>query len=653
LSFYGSHECSLIDQNLMISPKILSSKSLLEKTIDDYYCHVGKPGFDLFVSNLISETQKQMKSKSVDIQAQGIFQILFLNNMGFRFEWSQFHILEMMAQDDFSIKRLCYCAASVIWSSNSDVVYMASNLIHRDFYSVQKNVSSIVLSSIGGYMNESLARIISSDIVSLMTSSIPYVRQKAISMFYTICIKNPDSLSLGFKILKGRLDDVNESVINVSLTVFYQFSIMYPEYLIALIPKFFSMLQDSKNKWAHLRLISILRNLCATETRLAKKLVGVFSSILETPSSLFVLFECIKSIVEIPVYNQTLLLYCSERLLQFIDDTIPTIRDLSIEYFLKLIRLDKNLFITHKKIVKKSIKSNNPNIAILAIQTVMELTTNNNIDRVIKLLMISFNSILEVPIKQAILKKVIDICSNNDYQNVTDFEWYINVLAKFAESGHPLFNPLILNEFSILSESIPSLREHLSNTLCLLLIHKNNRGNQDFLISIINIIATYSTDISVVHRILDPSILFCSKRVQLYCLQSSFFIILRNNYSGLNFQIFDAFRTSQHNEVTLFSEFLKLTLIDSFSFNSDSLANRIIARIDNPIVTEISVPLEIIEPIPLFMDSDESPDPVPIVSSINEPEKHQITKKHRKQKKIDKSSVIIKVNKRSLLTLDK
>lgn len=36
--------------------------------------------------------------------------------------------------------------------------------------------------------------------------------------------------------------------------------------------------------------------------------------------------------------------------------------------------------------------------------------------------------------KEAMIEKIINICSKNSYQYITDFEWYINVLMELAHT---------------------------------------------------------------------------------------------------------------------------------------------------------------------------------------------------------------------------
>ena len=128
-------------------------------------------------------------------------------------------ILEVMSSTNYSLKRVCYTAAGFLWGLNSEVILMATNRIHKDLTTVQPLLTSAVLGGISQWLTAPLAQHIASDLISLISSARPDVRQKAICVFYQISLRYPDALKAGFHALKLRLDDADTSVLFATLNV--------------------------------------------------------------------------------------------------------------------------------------------------------------------------------------------------------------------------------------------------------------------------------------------------------------------------------------------------------------------------------------------------------------------------------------------------
>ena len=264
------------------------AKNLFTSNLQDLirgYLNARSHGNEMeYINNAISKLQEEVGHNSNEQNVVVVQKLIFLNLMGFDTSWGNFTVLEVMTLEDYSAKRVAYTAAAQMWNNSTDAVLMATNRIQRDLTSVNTLLTSTVLTSIAAFLTPALAAAISQDVISLMTSSKPYIRQKAIMLFYHVCLQYPDALKPGFVTLRQKLEDDDYSVMFSALSVIAELCAHNPQNFVPLIPKLHKMLEGSPTNWVALRIVAILRMLCSVEPMLPKKLITPFTTLLETTS---------------------------------------------------------------------------------------------------------------------------------------------------------------------------------------------------------------------------------------------------------------------------------------------------------------------------------------------------------------------------------
>ena len=124
--------------------------------------------------------------------------------------WASFNVVEVMSQQRFTSKRIGYLAAAQSFHEGTEVVMLATNLLKKDFTSNNQYEAGLAVNSLSNICTPDLARDLATDIVSLMSSSKPYIRKKAVLVMYKIFLKFPDSLRPSFPKLKEKLDDPDQ-----------------------------------------------------------------------------------------------------------------------------------------------------------------------------------------------------------------------------------------------------------------------------------------------------------------------------------------------------------------------------------------------------------------------------------------------------------
>ncbi|OHT09747.1 Adaptin N terminal region family protein [Tritrichomonas foetus] len=551
---------------------------------------------------------------------------------------------------------------------------MATNRIQRDLTSVNTLLTSCVLTSLPPYLTSALASGIAHDVISLMTSTKPYIRQKAIMTFYHICLQYPDALKPGFQTLRAKLDDDDQSVVFAALTVISELCAHNPANFVPLIPTLHKMLTNSTSNWVTLRLISILKMLCQSEPRLPKKLITPFTSILDTTASITLLFECVRSIIEIPITNTVLLTYASQRMQTFLEHQDVNLRFLCLTLFIKLMQIQPKLVSQHKELITQCLDSNDEVTRMMALDLLAALANAKTIDGIVAKMFSHFKESKNQTFKNQIVTRIIEICSKADYALVSDFEWYINVLMEFIDEGGLPSYDLIADQFLDLALRVPVTRPLLVQEMAKIFLDQRYKGEAKLLLAASHIIGDYSEDSQQITKVVQPLIIQMNERVQTSCVSTAFKLYLKCQTQEEREQVeqlfdskLDFLSTSQYAEVqdiaSLTSNIVKILKEDESGQEAfEELSERLMPSDDTEEPEEILPPDELNEPVELFAQKNEDITGIDGVDHETENILEGITKgksgrkkvkvNHPKQKQQNERVVILKTHSKILPTTD-
>merc|ERR1712029_987144 len=102
-----------------------------------------------------------------------------------------------MSSTKFTEKRIGYLAASQSFQ-DTEVLMLATNMIRKDLSSTSLYEAGLTLSSLSCFLSPDLARDLSNDIMSLLTSTKPYLRKKGVLLLYKVFLRYPEALRPAF-----------------------------------------------------------------------------------------------------------------------------------------------------------------------------------------------------------------------------------------------------------------------------------------------------------------------------------------------------------------------------------------------------------------------------------------------------------------------
>lgn len=503
----------------------MSLERTLYDVVRDYQASNYEGNGAQYINVLKEKIQGELRYVKIDTRTNIVQQLIFIDVSGFDCTWANYTILEVMTSTDYSAKRIAYLAASQIWN-NEDVILMATNRIQHDLTSGNSLVAQSVLSSIPSYLTESLSQHIHQDIISLMTSSNSTVKKLAIIAFYHVCLRFPMALKTGFQTLRAKLDDDDENVVITTLSILSELCAYNPSNFTVLIPRLHKFLTESVNNYVLLRVVFMLRLLCGVEPRLPKKLVNPFSNLIETSSSKTVVFEVIKTVVDVPIPNTVLLTTAAQRIHDFLQIPDPNIQFMGISAMMRMMKIQPKLVSSHKDMVNQCLESEDPEIQIMCFDLLASIANAKTVDGIVAKMYDHFKKSTSVIFRDKVLSRVIDICSDNDYALVSDFEWYIQVLLDFLSEGKITVHRLIAEQFTDIAYRVPSTREYLISCVAELF---GNVEDPDLLLASYHIVGEYAEDSTHLQKVLNPSFLRMDERVQTCCISTAFKLFLRSN----------------------------------------------------------------------------------------------------------------------------
>lgn len=499
----------------------------LQETAKAYLKAIGDGTQDEKMAEILTKVQEQFKSFRSTPKMDAAQEVIFIGMNGYDTVWSDFNILDVMSIDNYSAKRIAYTAAELNWTPSSEVCLMATNRIARDLTSKNPLICSCVLTSIPNYLTAPISMHIANDIISMINSSKTFVRQKAITSFYHICCTHPEALKAGFTALKACLDDSDRGVVFATVSVFRMFCLLFPQQFTSLIPKFFKMLETTNVNWIRLRLIQILTQLNTVEPRTAKKLIPLYANIIDTVTSPNVIFEVVNSIIATGITDSNIIALSTQIIEKYIHSPDENLRFLGLSYFLKLLEMQPKLISQYREVISECLDNDNEAIRVKALDLLASLANAKTIDSVVSKIFDNIQLARRTPTKNMLAQKLIEICSQNDYALVSDFDWYISVLMDIVSERNISCYKLLGEQFLDLAVRVPTTRERLAKEMGNILSKISITAADPLLLIASHILGEYSSDPRDFQRVLQPVVSNFGGRVQSSCIQSAFKIYLR------------------------------------------------------------------------------------------------------------------------------
>ncbi|KAF7134078.1 hypothetical protein CNMCM5793_005707 [Aspergillus hiratsukae] len=266
------------------------------------------------------------------------------------------------------------------------------------------------------------------DVLSRLSHSRGVVRKKAVVCLYRLALVYPEALKFAWPKLRERLmDDEEESSVTTAVI---------------------NVIFDGGNNWMAIKIIKLFATLTPLEPRLIRKLTGPLMNIIETTTAMSLLYECINGVIQGGILDGDEAL---EERDQVASLCVGKLRGMIVA------NSDPNLSV-HCDVIMDCLEDADISIRIQALELAARMVTSDTlqsvIDRLLKQLQdaTTFDSVesrhsaatetmnnqkgpitLPVSYRVDVMHQILDICSFNNYSDLYDFEWYVDLLVELMK----------------------------------------------------------------------------------------------------------------------------------------------------------------------------------------------------------------------------
>uniref|UniRef100_A0A8C2ZJ46 AP-3 complex subunit delta-1 n=1 Tax=Cyclopterus lumpus TaxID=8103 RepID=A0A8C2ZJ46_CYCLU len=425
-----------------------------------------------YISTCIDEIKQELKQDNIAVKANAVCKLTYLQMLGYDVSWAAFNIVEVMSSSKFTYKRIGYLAASQCFHESTDVIMLTTNQIRKDLSSPNQYDTGVALTGLSCFVTPDLARDLANDIMTLMSHTKPYIRKKAVLIMYKVFLKYPESLRPAFPRLKEKLEDPDPGVQSAAVNVICELARRNPKNYLSLAPLFFKLMTSSTNNWVLIKIIKLFGALTPLEPRLGKKLIEPLTNLIHSTSAMSLLYECVNTVIAghdvngspfLPPFSLALFLFlrfqlCVQKLRILIEDSDQNLKYLGLLAMSKILKTHPKSVQSHKDLILQCLDDKDESIRLRALDLLYGMVSKKNLMEIVKKLMLHVDKAEGTTYRDELLTKIIDICSQSNYQYITNFEWYISILVELTRLEGTRHGHLIASQMLDVAIRVKAIR---------------------------------------------------------------------------------------------------------------------------------------------------------------------------------------------------
>lgn len=439
-----------------------------------------------YIRGMLKECRTEVQSQDMDVKATALLKLIYLEMFGHEMSWASFYVLEVMSSNKHLQKRVGYLGAAQTFRADTEVLMLATNLLKKDLSSASIPTMSLPLITLPHVVTSSLALSLLSDILPRLSHSQPVVRKKTVVTLYRLALVYPETLRVAWPKIKERLMDTNEDsgVTAAVVNVVCEMGWRRPQDFLPLAPRLFELLIDEGNNWMLIKIIKLFATLTPLEPRLVKKLVGPLTNLIQTTEAMSLLYECINGIVQGGILGTTenagqgneLASLCLSKLRGMIKvENDPNLKYVALLAFNKIVISHPALVSAQQDVIMSCLDDPDISIRLQALELVTGMVSPEIIESIVNRLMKQLrhspinakeadsDGLVSTPIepladsdgedpaeilvqdqrssemppipndyRREVITRILDMCGQDTYSKVPDFEWYLGILVQLV-----------------------------------------------------------------------------------------------------------------------------------------------------------------------------------------------------------------------------
>ncbi|KAF5383966.1 hypothetical protein D9757_006977 [Collybiopsis confluens] len=421
-----------------------------------------------FIAKAIEEIRQEIKSDDMALKSGAVLKLTYLDMMGYDMSWAAFHVVEVMSSPKLHLKAVGYLAAVQSFNQETDVLMLTTNLLKKDLTSSPADIA-VTLNGISHIITPDLARDLSPELLKMLTHSRPDIRKRAVLALYKVVKRYPEVSLQAIPRLKDKLEDPDAGVIAATVNVLCELTRINPEDYLALAPPLFHLMTTSANNWMLIKIIKLFGTLTPHEPRLVKKLQPPITELIGTTPAISLLYECVHTCIIGGMLEgssgDALARTCVAKLSGFLEDSDQNLKYIALLAMVKIVPSHPHLVAQYQDIISASVSDQDISIRMRALDLVSAMVNDTNLQSIVQQLLShlvadtatstlpsaahslaqhatpsspqtakpSFPSPSASPAYRLTLaQRILQMCSQNTYENISNFEWFLSVLVDLA-----------------------------------------------------------------------------------------------------------------------------------------------------------------------------------------------------------------------------
>ncbi|KAG6003880.1 hypothetical protein E4U21_001628 [Claviceps maximensis] len=452
-----------------------------------------------YIQKSLKECRAEVRSQDMDVKATALLKLVYLEMLGHDMSWASFHVLEVMSSPKYHQKRVGYLGAVQSFRPDTEVLMLATNLLKKDLASSTPTVISLPIATLPHVITPSLALSTLADLLPRLGHSQSNIRKKTLVTLYRLALVYPEALRAAWPKIKERLMDPDEdpSVTAAIVNVVCELGWRRPHDFLPLAPRLFELLVEGGNNWMAIKLIKLFATLTPLEPRLVRKLLPPLTNIIATTPAMSLLYECINGIIQGGILGSTdeptdtdeIATLCVNKLRGMVmvngdpnrkykevqEITAKNFKYVALLAFNKIVITHPHLVAQQEDVILECIDSPDITIRIQALELVQGMVSADNLVPVVSRLMKQLKSSVpgrdqnraggtpsleassesddesaaaassestkhvQPPLPEDyrldVVRRILFMCSKDNYANILDFDWYIDVLTQLVRTA--------------------------------------------------------------------------------------------------------------------------------------------------------------------------------------------------------------------------
>ncbi|GLB43563.1 putative part of the AP-3 complex, an adaptor-related complex which is not clathrin-associated [Lyophyllum shimeji] len=419
-----------------------------------------------FISKAVDEIRNEIKGEDMELKAGAVLKLTYLDMLGYDMGWASFHVVEVMSSARNHLKSVGYLAAAQSFEEDTDVLMLTTNLLKKDLASTPADIA-VTLNGVANFVTPDLARDLSPELIAMLNHSRPHIRKRAILALYKVLVKYPETSKHARTRLEEKLEDPDPGVVAATVNVLCELARYNPKDYLALAPQLFQLLTTSSNNWMLIKIIKLFGSLSPHEPRLVKKLQPPITDLISTTQAISLLYECVHTCIIGGMLQgpngDSLARLCVSKLAAFVQDPDQNLKYIALLAMTKIVPSHPHLVAEYQDTILASVNDQDISIRMRALDLLSAMVDRENLQSIVQQVLshlvpesssilptaaqslaqhtvptspsgvVPYISPSQSPAYRLVLcQRILTMCSQSTYENVTNFEWYISVLVDLA-----------------------------------------------------------------------------------------------------------------------------------------------------------------------------------------------------------------------------